>query len=110
MSLVFFAALALAQQVSQALTIAPGAIEEPCYPMQKTDRLEFSFSADQALDFNLHYHDDEGVSFPLNFKAVQHKEGVFIAPEPQTYCLMWTNKQAEPVKLEYQLRHYAAEG
>jgi hypothetical protein len=100
------AALVLNQVVELTVSIAPGAIEEPCFPLARNDRLEFDFSAAAPLDFNLHYHED-GVFFPVDFRDVTGREGQYVAPAARSYCLMWTNKQSAPVELDYRYRIYS---
>lgn len=100
-----YAALALDQFVELTVTIPGKGIEEPCFGLEKDQRVDFEFTAAAPLDFNLHYHED-GVFFPLDEHDVTSKTGRFIAPARRTYCLMWTNKQGQPVELEYQYRIY----
>lgn len=92
--LIAAASLVLVQQIQQTTTIPPGQVKEPCILMAVGERLEFSFSASIGLDFNIHYHDDEQVHFPVNESAVSEWKGVYIAPHKQNYCLMWTNNHA----------------
>jgi hypothetical protein len=108
--LIAAASLVLVQQVQQTATIQPGQIEESCMAMAAGERLEFSFSANTGLDFNIHYHDDKEVHFPVNESALSEWKGVYIAPTGQHYCLMWTNKHAtEPASLSYAYEHYRME-
>jgi hypothetical protein len=102
-TLILLAAMALEQWVENTRVLAPGAIEEPCFPMRKGDRLEYAFNSAAPLDYNLHYH-AEGVVFPVDLKAVSRHEGQYFAPLEHSYCLMWTNKQAAPVELRYRYR------
>ena len=103
------AALALIHHLEQTVSIEPGQIEEPCFSMQIAERLEFSFRGSAELDFNIHYLEDQSVSFPVDLKAVREEEGVFIAPAAHQYCLMWTNQSEEVIRLDYRYRLYAIE-
>jgi hypothetical protein len=102
-------ALTLIQQIEQAVVVGPGSFEEPCLSLAMGQRLEFEFLAAADLDFNMHYHADSGVEFPLDMKAVRSKVGVYIAPRTRDYCLMWTNHSQLDVQLEYKYRIYQAE-
>ncbi len=109
--LIAAASLVLVQQIQQTATIQPGKIEESCMLMAAGERLEFSFSVNTPLDFNIHYHDDEKVHFPVSESALSEWKGVYIAPHKQHYCLMWTNKHAtEPASLNYAYELYRMEG
>lgn len=52
------AGLVLNQLVELTVSVGPGAIEEPCFPLARNDRVEFEFSASAPLDFNLHYREE----------------------------------------------------
>jgi len=108
LTLLAAAAMVLSQHLQHSVEVVPGAIEEPCVSLQKNDRIEFSFSADQVLDFNLHYH-AESVVFPADYSAIASHTGSYIAPAARQYCLMWTNKQSGPVKLDYEYRIYTSQ-
>lgn len=99
------AALALGQPVELAVEIPTRGMEEPCFSLPEGSRLEFSFTATAPLDFNLHYHSD-GVFFPIEKRAVLADAGQYISPLERTYCLMWTNKQQQPVELQYRYQIY----
>mgnify|MGYP001578665586 CR=1 FL=1 len=98
------ASLALLQQLDQSTVLAHGEVAEPCIAMQPGDRLEFDFKASASVDFNLHYHSDSGVDFPVDVKSVRSKEAVYTAPFEQTYCLMWTNRGSAKIELQYHYR------
>jgi hypothetical protein len=108
--LIAAASLALLQQIQQTATIQPGQVEESCLTMAAGERLEFSFSANTGLDFNIHYHDEKKVHFPVDEKTLSEWKGVYIAPDKQHYCLMWTNNHAtQPASLSYAYEHYRME-
>jgi hypothetical protein len=107
-TLILLAALVLNQLVELSVSIEPKRFEEPCIPLEAGDRLEYEFRASAPLDFNLHYHETE-VFYPVDVTDVTAREGSYVAPFAQTYCLMWTNKQAHPVDLEYRYRTYSEE-
>lgn len=104
-AILLLAALVLDQLVELSVSIAPGRFEEPCIPMAAGDRLDYEFRASAPLDFNLHYHEAE-VYYPVDERGVAAREGSYVAPRPQTYCLMWTNQQSRPVDLEYRYQTY----
>ncbi len=106
MTLLLAIALTLLQDIEHTLVIGPGKFEEPCFKLDKDQRLEFEFSAAANLDFNVHYHDEQGVKFAVNLHAVRKEMGVYIAPSQRDYCLMWTNHSQADVQLQYHYRIY----
>jgi len=54
-------------------------------------QLRYAFSATRKLDFNIHYHADHEVIFPVSEQQITASEATFAAPSEQEYCLMWTN-------------------
>jgi hypothetical protein len=107
-TILLLAALVLDQLIETSVSIAPGRFEEPCIPLEAGDRLDYEFRASAPLDFNLHYHETE-VFFPVDVRDVATREGSYVAPAAQTYCLMWTNHQSHPVDLDYRYRSYTRE-
>jgi hypothetical protein len=106
--LVVFVIPALAQaedaapeHVEHTVRIEAGKIEEPCFALAMVDRLEYSFTSDGPLDFNLHYHEGQGVYFPVEMKAVSTHAGTFISTGSRKYCLMWTNRGEVALELHY---------
>ena len=108
-SLLAAVSLSLAQDLSETALLQPGKIAEPCMVMEEGQRLEFEFLASGDLDFNLHYHEDSAVHFPVNLRNTRGESGVFIAPTRRTYCLMWTNRGESNVQLEYNYQLFDVE-
>ncbi|HMK43867.1 MAG TPA: hypothetical protein VK445_06990 [Dissulfurispiraceae bacterium] len=79
--------------------VAPGKIHEACYEMLKGQVLRYRFTASKPLDFNIHFHEGAHISYPVELNGVAAQNGDYVIPQDQFYCLMWTNKQAEPVTL-----------
>ena len=86
----------------QELELAPRSNEEPCIKLKRNDLLEIYFSASAEVDFNIHYHLESQVRFPVNLKHQLEYKDSYIAPATRDYCLMWTNKNEQPVRLQYQ--------
>jgi hypothetical protein len=62
-------------------------------------QLHYAFSATRKLDFNIHYHVDHEVFYPVSEEQVTAAEATFTAPSDQEYCLMWTNPGVADVLL-----------
>ncbi|PJB71423.1 MAG: hypothetical protein CO093_05095 [Alphaproteobacteria bacterium CG_4_9_14_3_um_filter_47_13] len=62
---------------------------EKCVDLKAGQMLEYRFTADGRLDFNIHYHDGDMVHYLVQEKNITEKEGNILAPILQHYCLMW---------------------
>ena len=75
---------------------------ETCLSLQKTKKLEYSFEAEEALEFNLHYHLEGETIFDQHPKMLQTYMGNFTPKEDAGYyCLMWGNPAEKPVSLNF---------
>lgn len=85
--------------------VAADGIEEDCMLVRSGVSLGYTFEANQALRFNLHYHiKSEGKTVYEQGPALAktHPEGNSYSPSAnRVMCLMWENKTAEQVRLEY---------
>lgn len=90
--------------VNNSTSLAPSKIHEACFLMQQQQQIEFSFESTDPLYFNIHYHTQDAVIYPIADQMTPtFKPTVFTAPVDQTYCLMWTNKQNSGVSLSYRI-------
>lgn len=92
---------ALARELPAQLqtTLAPKAVDELCFDLAAGEAVRYRFDADAPLDFNLHWHRAREVFYPVKRDAIRRIDGRFRAESQQTYCLMWTNRGADPVPL-----------
>jgi hypothetical protein len=84
--------------------INPSKIYEECMELTPRDVLFYSFQSFGPVDFNIHYHEEGNIVYPVLKKGSSAEEGRFYADKEQTYCLMWTNIQKTPVRLTYEFR------
>jgi hypothetical protein len=77
--------------------------QEECAHLDTGDRLDYSFSADTPVGFNIHYHDAGAIVEPIVRDAVTEDSGVFVVALAQDYCLMW-QAGAAPATLDYRVR------
>jgi hypothetical protein len=85
------------------VVLHPSQDYEVCLEMTRSQTITYSYQASQPLDFNIHYHQDETVLFPVKNSGFLGLSDSFIAPASQTYCLMWTNPQAVKATLSIRL-------
>jgi len=92
-----------AGRFERSLTIAPGKFAEICGPLEAGQAVQWSFDADRALNFNVHYHVDKDVRYPAKKENVKRLQGDLSVDARQDYCWMWTNKTTASTKLSVTL-------
>ena len=91
-------------QFAKSVGVKPGRFVELCEKLPAGAKVSWSFTADAALNFNLHFHEGNDVRYPVKQDQVTQAQGVFDAPGAQDYCWMWVNKGGSPVTLAIQLK------
>jgi len=85
-----------------ALELSPYAAQEECAKLAPGDRLEYRFTADAPVKFNIHYHDGAAIVEPISRDGVTEEAGVFAPILAQDYCLMW-EAGVSPASLDYRI-------
>ena len=85
-------------------TVQPGKFLELCGELTKDQAIGWSFDADRALDFNVHFHEGKDVVFPEKQTAVTKASGTLNVASKQDYCWMWSNKKVTPASLTVRLK------
>ncbi len=85
-----------------ALTLSPYALHEECAKLAPGDRLEYTFTSDAPLKFNVHYHDGAAIVEPISRDGVSEDAGVFAPILTRDYCLMW-EAGPTPASLDYRI-------
>ena len=80
-------------------TLAPKAMHEECVKLQAGEKRDYYWKADNAVDFNVHYHEGNDVSYPIKREGMRGDGGSFVAKKAQDYCWMWTSRD-KPAQLE----------
>ena len=94
-----FAADASAPPKPFTATLQPKAMHEECVKLDASEKRKYYWKADNAVDFNIHYHDGKEVFYPLKRDGTRVGKGTFRAKIAQDYCWMWTAHGA-PAKVE----------
>jgi hypothetical protein len=103
-ALVAGCATTAADEPTQAThALVPYAVHEECAKLAPGDRIDYTFQADAAIHFNIHYHDGPAVVEPVTRERVTADAGVFVAALAHDYCLMW-EAGAAPAMLDYRMR------
>ena len=69
--------------------INPYELHEECVKMVPGDVLDYQFTTQRPVAFNIHYHEGKSVILPVSRNNVSADEGTFQPLTPQVYCLMW---------------------
>ena len=70
--------------------LQPGAMHEECLHVAKDEKRNYSWKSDVAVDFNIHFHREPEVFYPVKRSAMRGDGGTFIAKSGEDYCWMWT--------------------
>ena len=79
--------------------IAPDDSHELCLVLAQEQQLRYTFSAPRKLDFNIHYHADDEVFYPVSEDHITDATAMYTAQSEQEYCLMWINQGDTDVQL-----------
>lgn len=82
-----------------SFALEPGQVHEECLRLELGDKRGFYWRATAPVDFNVHYHQDAEVFYPLKRDGMRGDGGTFIAKSGQDYCWMWTARD-KPAKVE----------
>jgi len=93
-----------AGRFDQELTLPPGKFAELCGPLKQGQAIGWSFKADAALNFNIHYHEGERVQYPERQNGVAERSGSLRVEQDQAYCWMWSNKGTAAARLQVELK------
>ena len=87
----------------RTFTIAADKFAELCGAFNPGQAVDWSFDADGALNFNIHYHAGKDVRYPKRLNQTYRSRGKLAVKSPQDYCWMWTNKSATAAQLAVRL-------
>ena len=93
-----------AGRFERQLTVAPGKFAEVCGKLNPPVDVQWQFTANVPLNFNIHYHEGKAVKFPAKQDGVAEGSGKLGVEIRQDYCWMWTNKSGGEVKMSFSLQ------
>src|SRR3954468_4065892 len=85
------------QPTQFSATLQPGRIHEECARIEKEEKRNYHWRADAPVDFNIHFHRGDDVSYPVKRSAMRGDGGTFVAKSGEDYCWMWTARD-KPAK------------
>ncbi len=91
------------------MTIDPSGSYEDCVELLPAQILEYSFKASKPVKFNIHYHGEKGIFYPISKDKISSWSGVidvgkerYYSKEQEYFCLMWDNPHSEHISLTYE--------
>ncbi len=88
----------------KAVVVQPGKFAEFCGKLGKGVQVAWSFTSAEPVNFNIHYHEGETVTYPVKQTATASADGSLEVSQQQEYCWMWSDKGAVPAPLRVLLR------
>ena len=85
-------------------SVAPGKFLEVCGKLKKDQKIAWRFTGSAPTDFNIHYHVGKDVVYPEQRKATGSADATLVVPLDQDFCWMWSNKSAQAVEIDVQLK------
>ena len=82
-----------------AVTIEAKKVHEECARVEKGEKRRYHWKSDVPVDFNIHYHKDAEVFYPVKRDGMRGDGGTFNAKTGEEYCWMWTARD-KPSKVE----------
>lgn len=90
-------------RMERDLVVPPGKFAEVCGRLRSSDVVQWRFEAVEALDFNIHFHEGEKVTYPERRDDTREMSGTFSSQAEHDYCWMWRNRGSRPVAMTFQL-------
>jgi hypothetical protein len=94
--------------INDTVIIKPSGSYEDCIEVLPGQIMNYSFNASNFVSFNVHYHTETGIYYPVNKKGVMFgKESLdpqkldYYTDEQESFCVMWDNLNSEPVKVSF---------
>ncbi len=79
--------------------LAAGSMHEECATVEAGEQRRYQWKTDGPVDFNIHYHQEQEVLYPVKREGMRGDGGAFTAKTREDYCWMWTARD-KPLKLE----------
>jgi len=94
--------------VHDSVTIKASGSYEECIELRPGLVFDYDFDASDFVNFNIHYHAEDGIHEPVENKGVKFGKGRidpsthnFFTEEQESYCLMWDNLNDGPVQVSF---------
>jgi len=88
--------------------IEPSGSYEDCLELLPGQIMNYSFDASNFVNFNIHYHTEKGLHYPVNKKGVMMGKGSldiqeldYYTEDQESFCVMWENASSEPTRVSF---------
>jgi hypothetical protein len=78
--------------------LAAGGVHEACVRLEAGAKRRWYWKSSAPVDFNIHYHRETEVFYPVKRERMRGDGGTFTAKTGEDYCWMWTAKNAAKVE------------
>jgi 5-formaminoimidazole-4-carboxamide-1-beta-D-ribofuranosyl 5'-monophosphate synthetase len=78
-------------------SLKAGGIAEECLRLEPGRSRTFEWNSDAPVDFNIHFHKGDEVTYPVKADGRSKGRGRFTAATGEDYCWMWTARDATRV-------------
>jgi len=82
-----------------AVALEAKKMHEECERIEAGGIRAYSWKSDTPVDFNIHYHREPEVFYPVKRAAMRGDGGTFTAKTGEDYCWMWSARE-KPAKIE----------
>lgn len=86
-----------------SVSLERGGEHEECVHLEAGQSRHYYWRASGPVDFNIHFHHGDEVSYPVKRAAMRGDGGTFTAKDAEDYCWMWTALD-RPVKLDGRIK------
>jgi hypothetical protein len=73
-----------------SVTLEPKATHEECVAMKDGEKRRYHWKSSAPVDFNIHYHVDPEIFYPVKRDGMRGDGGTFTAKRTIEHCWMWT--------------------
>ena len=94
--------------IHDRVTIKPGGSYEECIELGPGLVFDYEYDASEFVNFNIHYHAETGLYYPVNSMGVRFGKGtidpekhIFYTQDQDNYCLMWENLNDLSLEVSY---------
>ncbi len=90
--------------IKHAFILPPNSNHEECFFLMKGKTLVYEFNAPKLLEFNIHYHSNNRLYYPVFPEILNSVKNFLAIRSAEEYCLMWKNRKDVSVKFKYKIQ------
>ena len=94
--------------IYNTVKIKPSGSYEDCLELLPGQIMNYSFNSSNFVNFNIHYHTEKGLHYPVKKKGVMMGKGSidlkkldYYTTDQEYFCVMWDNLNPEPVQVSF---------